>query len=186
MTISLFWNKCLSTTNTPLLYVELWGVLRLDSISTVTKLVTVYRKKAKYRKIVRHNLRDIIETRHLLYEVLRTPQIEGYCDHLPPLFERYWTVLILRTIELLPIWIIFIDRIIDRIWISVVTLSSEFSNRNHFDNSSSALNSRGVELLNSERFVRCCIDVALNGPFLTAQNSVTKQYPQCRRPHIIR
>lgn len=50
---------------------------------------TVNRKKAKYRKVVRHNLRGIIETCHLLCEVLRTPQIEGYCDHLPPLFERH-------------------------------------------------------------------------------------------------
>lgn len=63
--------------------------LRLDSISTVTKLVTVYRKKAKYRKIVHHNLRGIIESRHVLCGVLCTPQIEGYCDHLPPLSERY-------------------------------------------------------------------------------------------------
>ena len=31
----------------------------------------------------------------------------------------------LSAIELLPIWIMFIDRIIDRIWISAVTLSSE-------------------------------------------------------------
>ena len=46
---------------------------------------TVNRKKAKYRKIVRHNLRGIIESRHLLCGVL----IEGYCDHLPPLSERY-------------------------------------------------------------------------------------------------
>lgn len=63
--------------------------LRLDSISTVTKLVTVNRKKAKYRKIAHHNLRGIIESRHVLCGVLCTPQIEGYCDHLPPLFERY-------------------------------------------------------------------------------------------------
>ena len=31
----------------------------------------------------------------------------------------------LNAIELLPIWIMFIDCIIDRIWISAVTLSSE-------------------------------------------------------------
>lgn len=92
----------------------------------------------------------------------------------------------LNAIELLPIWIMFIDRIIDKIQISVVTLSSELSNRNHFDNSSSTLNSRGVELLNSERFVRCCIGVALNGPFLTAQNSAIKRCPQCRHSYIIR
>ena len=63
--------------------------LRLDSISTVTELATVYHKKAKHRKIVRHNLRGIIESRHVLCRVLCTPQIEGYCDHLPPLSERY-------------------------------------------------------------------------------------------------
>ena len=51
---------------------------------------TVNRKKAKYRKIIHHNLRSII--------------------------------------ELLPIWIMFIDRIIDRIQISVVTLSIELLN----------------------------------------------------------
>ena len=55
-----------------------------------------------------------------------------------------------------------------------------FSNRNHFDNSSSILSLRG-ELLNAERFVRCCIGIVLNGPFLTAQNSAIQQYPQCRR-----
>ena len=54
--------------------------------------------------------------------------IEGYCDHLPPIFERYWTFLILRTVELLPIWIMFINRIIDRIWISTVTLTAELLN----------------------------------------------------------
>lgn len=64
--------------------------LYLDSISTVTKLVTVYhKKKAEYRKIVHHNLRGIIESRHVLCGVLCTPQIEGYCGHLPPLSERY-------------------------------------------------------------------------------------------------
>ena len=51
--------------------------------------------------------------------------IEGYCDHLPPLSERYWTFLILRTVELLPIRIIFIDRIIDRICFLSVTLTTE-------------------------------------------------------------
>ena len=67
--------------------------LRLDSISTTVKMTgvdgTVNRKKAKYHKIVRHNLRSIIESRHVLCGVLCTPQIEGYCDHLPPLSERY-------------------------------------------------------------------------------------------------
>ena len=64
-----------------------------DSISTTVKMTgvdgAVNRKKAKYRKIVRHNLRGIIESRHVLCGVLRTPQIEGYCDHLSPLSERY-------------------------------------------------------------------------------------------------
>ena len=50
---------------------------------------SIAKKKTKYRKTVRHNLRGIIESRHVLCEVLSTPQIEGYCDHLPPLFERY-------------------------------------------------------------------------------------------------
>ena len=60
-----------------------------------------------------------------------------------------------------------------------------FFNRNHFDNSSSILNLRS-ELLNSKRFIRCCIGIVLNGPFLTAQNSAIKRCPQRRRPHIIR
>lgn len=67
--------------------------LRLDSISTTVKMTgvdgTVNRKKAKYHKIVHHNLRGIIESRHVLCGVLCTPQIEGYCDHLSPLSERY-------------------------------------------------------------------------------------------------
>mgnify|MGYP006918883494 FL=1 len=67
--------------------------LRPDSISTRDKMTgvdgTVNRKKAKYRKFIHHNLRSIIESRHVLCGVLCTPQIEGYCDHLPPLFELY-------------------------------------------------------------------------------------------------
>ena len=106
--------------------------LRPDSISTRDKMTgvdgTVNRKKAKYRKIIHHNLRSIIESRHVLCGILCTPQIEGYCDHLPPLSERYSTFLILRTVELLPIWIMFIDRIIDRIWIFVVVLTTELLN----------------------------------------------------------
>lgn len=66
---------------------------RLDLVSTRDKMTgvdgTVNRKKAKYRKIIRHNLRGIIESRHVLCGILCTPQIEGYCDHLPPLSERY-------------------------------------------------------------------------------------------------
>ena len=141
-------------------------LLRLDSISTVTKLATVYHKKAKYRKIVHHNLRGIIESRHVLCGVLCTPQIEGYCDHLPPLSERYWTFLILRTVELLPIWIMFIDRIIDRIWFSSVVLTTE--------------------LLNLAQIEPCCGVVVECDSLLSAQNSATKRCPQCRRPRIIR
>ena len=67
--------------------------LRLDEVSTRDKMTgvdgTVNRKKAKYRKIIHHNLRSIIESRHVLCGILCTPQIEGYCDHLPPLSERY-------------------------------------------------------------------------------------------------
>ena len=154
MTISLFWNKCPSIA-TPRYSISSSGVfLRLDSISTVTKLVTVNRKKAKYRKIVHHNLRGIIESRHVLCGVLCTPQIEGYCDHLPPLFERYWTFLILRTVELLPIWITFIDRIIDRIWFSSVVLTTE--------------------LLNLAQIEPCCGVVVECDSLLAAQNSATK------------
>ena len=67
--------------------------LRLDSISTTVKITgvdgTVNRKKAKYRKIIRHNLRGIIESRHVLCGVLCTPQIEGYCEIPTPLSEDY-------------------------------------------------------------------------------------------------
>ena len=66
---------------------------RLDLVSTRDKMTgvdgTVNRKNAKYRKIIHHNLRSIIESRHVLCGILCTPQIEGYCDHLPPLSERY-------------------------------------------------------------------------------------------------
>lgn len=106
-------------------------------------MVTVNRKKAKYRKIVRHNLRNIIESRHLLWGVLCAPQIEGYCEITTPY---------LSAVELLPTQIIFIDCTINKIQISAVVLSTELSNRNHFDNSLSTLYLRG-ELLNSERFV---------------------------------
>ena len=144
--------------------------LRLDSISTTVKMTgvdgTVNRKKAKYRKIVHHNLRSIIESRHVLCGVLCTPQIEGYCDHLPPLSERYRTVLILRTVELLPIWIMFIGRIIDRICFSAVTLSTE--------------------LLNLAQIEPYCRVVVECDSLLAAQNSVIKQYPQFRHPHITR
>lgn len=44
--------------------------LRLDEVSTRDKMTgvdgTANRKKAKYHKIVRHNLRGIIESHHVL------------------------------------------------------------------------------------------------------------------------
>ena len=55
---------------------------------------TVNRKKAKYHKIVRHNLRGIIESRHVLCGVLCTPQIEATAK-----YRRLYQ----RTIESLPI-----------------------------------------------------------------------------------
>ena len=70
-------------------------------------------------------------------------------------------------------------------WASIYRVSygnSISANKEYLDALNSSLNLRG-ELLNSERFVRCCIGVALNGPFLTAQNSAIQQYPQCR--HLI-
>ena len=51
-----------------------------------------------------------------------------YAEFCAPLKSRATATtyrLYLSAIELLPIWIMFIDRIIDRIWISAVTLSSE-------------------------------------------------------------
>ena len=51
-----------------------------------------------------------------------------YAEFCAPLKSRATVTtyrLYLSAIELLPIWIMFIDRIIDRIWISAVTLSSE-------------------------------------------------------------
>lgn len=61
----------------------------------------------------------------IYYEAFYFPQIEGYCEIPTPLSKCNWTFLILRTVELLPIWIMFIGRIIDRIWISAVVLSTE-------------------------------------------------------------
>ena len=79
-------------------------------------MVTVNRKKAKYRKIVSHNLRNIIESRHLLWGVLCAPQIEGYCEITTPY---------LSAVELLPTQIVFIDCTINKIRISAVVLSTE-------------------------------------------------------------
>lgn len=72
----------------------------------------------------------------------------------------------LNAIELLPIWIIFIDRIIVRIWFSVVTLS--------------------IELLNLAQIEPYCRVVVECDSLLSAQNSVIERYPQRRRPYIIR
>ena len=166
MTISLFWNKRPSIA-TPRYSMPSSGVfLCLDEVSTSVKMTgvdsTVNRKKAKYHKIVRHNLRGIIES--LMYYAAFL--IEGYCDHLPPLSERYWTFLILKTVKLLPIWTMLIDRIIDRIWFSAVTLSSE--------------------LLNPTHFVAYCRVVVECDSLLTAPNSAIKRCPQCRHSYIIR
>lgn len=67
-------------------------------------------------------------------------------------------------IELLPIWIMFIDRIIVRIWFSVVALSSEPLNPHQFE--ASCTDGRGMRLP------------------LTAQNPAIKRCSQCRRPYI--
>jgi len=40
--------------------------------------------------------------------------------------------LYLSAIEFLPIWIMFIDRIIDRIWILVIVLTAALLNPTHF------------------------------------------------------
>ena len=72
----------------------------------------------------------------------------------------------LNAIELLPIWIMFIDRIIDRIWISAVTLTTE--------------------LLNPTHFVACCRVVVECDSLLSAQISAIQRYPQRRRPYITR
>ena len=78
---------------------------------------TANRKKAKCRKIIHHNLRSIIESRHVLCGILCTLKSRVTATT----YRLY-----LSAIELLPIGIIFIDRIIDRIWISAVTLTTEF------------------------------------------------------------
>ena len=128
MTISLFWNKRPSIA-TPRYSMSSSGVfLCLDLVSTTVKMTgvdgTVNRKKAKYRNIIHHNLRGIIESRPVLCGVFnRGPLRPSTASS-----ERYWTFLILSAIELLPIWIMFIDCIIDRIWISTVTLTTELLN----------------------------------------------------------
>ena len=88
-----------------------------------------------------------------------------YAEFCAPLKSRATATIIYRlylsAIELLPIWIMFIDRIIDRIWIRVVILTTE--------------------LLNPPHFVACCRVVVECGSLLSAQNSVIQRYPQCRR-----
>ena len=88
-----------------------------------------------------------------------------YAEFCAPLKSRATATIIYRlylsAIELLPIWITFIDRIIDRIWIWVVILTTE--------------------LLNPTHFVACCRVVVECGSLLSAQNSVIQRYPQCRR-----
>ena len=67
--------------------------LRLDEVSTRDKMTgvdgTVNRKKAKYHKIVRHNLRGIIESRHVLCGGFSAHQIAGHREIPTPLSERY-------------------------------------------------------------------------------------------------
>ena len=97
MTNFLSWNKRASTTRAPLLYVEQWSVV-------VSWFDFNYRQNDGC----------------WWYSWSQKSEIPT------PLSERHWTFLILRPVELLPIWIMFIDRIIDRIWISLVTLTTEF------------------------------------------------------------
>ena len=100
MTISLFWNKCPSIA-TPRYSMSSSGVfLCLDLVSTRDKMTgvdgTVNRKKAKYHKIVRHNLRGIIESCHVLCGVfsrglLRPPTAFIWALLNFPHFEDCWT-----------------------------------------------------------------------------------------------
>ena len=87
-----------------------------------------------------------------------------YAEFCAPLKSRATATiyrLYLSVIELLPIWTMFIDRIIVRIWFSVVTLS--------------------IELLNLAQIDPYCRVVVECGSLLSAQNSVIQRYPQCRR-----
>lgn len=68
-------------------------------------------------------------------------------------------------VELLPIWIMFIDRIIDRIWTLAVVLTTE--------------------LLNPHQFEASCRVVVECNSLLAAQISAIKRCPQCRRPCIL-
>ena len=93
-----------------------------------------------------------------------------YAEFCAPLKSRATATIIYRlylnAIELLPIWIMFIDRIIDRIWISAVTLSIELLN-----------------LAQIEPYFRVVVEC---DSLLAARNSVIKRCPQCKRPYIIR
>ena len=164
MTISLFWNRCLLIA-VPHYSMPSSGVfLCLDSISTVTRLISVNRKKAKYRKIICQNLHSVIESRHLLWGVFNTPTNRGLLRNTDSSSELYWSVPILTTVEPLPVWPMFIDRIIVRIWFSLVALSSEPLNPHQFE--ASCTDGRGMRLP------------------LTAKNPAIKRCPQCRHPCI--
>ena len=80
------------------------------------------------REIACYNLRSVIESRHPLCGVLLTPSNRWPLWNTDASSERYWTFLILTTVEPLPVWIMFIDRIIDRICLLSVTLTTELLN----------------------------------------------------------
>lgn len=88
-----------------------------------------------------------------------------YAEFCAPLKSRATATiyhLYLNAIELLPIRIMFIDRIIVRMWFSAVTLSSE--------------------LLNLAQIEPCCRVVVECDSLLAAENSVIKRCSQCRYP----
>ena len=95
-----------------------------------------------------------------LDEVSTTVKMTGVEDH-HEISTSY-----LSAIELLPIWIMFIDRIIDRICFSSVTLTTEPLNPHQFE--ASCTGGHGMRLP------------------LTAEISAIKRCLQCRRPCIIR
>lgn len=98
---------------------------------------------------------QIIESRHVLCGVLCPPQIEATAK-----YRRLYQ----SAIELLPIWIMFIDRIIDGIWFLVVILTTESLNPHQFE--ASCRGGRGMRLP------------------LTAQNPAIKRCSPRRRPCI--
>lgn len=88
-----------------------------------------------------------------------------YAEFCAPLKSRATATiyrLYLNAIELLPIRIMFIDRIIVRMWFSAVALSSE--------------------LLNLAQIEPCCRVVVECDSLLAAENSVIKRCSQCKYP----